>query len=240
LGNVWRLDLTPSSGTYAAPTQIATLTDASGAAQPVTIPPLIEIQPNAFKRYVLIGTGQLLSISDVPSTQTQTFYSIIDGTSGSGTFYTSTTLPAGVTFPISRSNLIANTDVTTAIVPDSTKLMGWYFDLTAGDLINVPLSATSGLVAFAANTPSGSVCSASGSNKVYAVNFATGKSVLTDALGYSTAIPGMITDVQFYNYGGKLRLQVGNTQNGTASPSGTYSSGDTLKRLNWREVPTSD
>jgi type IV pilus assembly protein PilY1 len=240
LGNVWRLDLTPASGSYAAPTKIATLADASGVAQPVTTPPLIEVQPNAFKRYILIGTGQLLSISDVPSTQTQTFYSIIDGTSGSGAFYNTATLPAGVTFPISRANLIANTNVTSAIIPDATKLMGWYFDLTAGDLINVPLSATSGLVAFAANTPSGSVCSASGSNKVYAVNFATGKSVLTDAAGYSTAIPGMITDVQFYNYGGKLRLQVGNTQNGTASPSGTYSSGDTLKRLNWREVPTSD
>jgi type IV pilus assembly protein PilY1 len=61
LGNVWRLDITATSGTYPAPLNLATLTDTGGAAQPVTSRPLIEVQPVANKRFVFIGTGRLLA-----------------------------------------------------------------------------------------------------------------------------------------------------------------------------------
>ncbi|WP_197467137.1 pilus assembly protein [Collimonas arenae] len=244
LGNVWRLDLTPSSGTYAAPTQIATLTDKSGTAQPITTPPLIEVQPNAYKRYVLIGTGRLLSFTDVPSTQTQTFYAIVDGTSGSGAFYTSSTLPKGITFPVTRSNMIANTDDTQAITPDTAKPMGWYLDLSAGELVNIPPAANSGIVTFAANLPGGDVCSGSGSNEIYVLNFGSGQSVATDSSGNvitsNTSLTGLITDVEIINVGGKLRVQAGNSSGQVSNVPGALGGANTLKRLNWREIPTSD
>ena len=45
----------------------------------MTSAPDVEIHPVTLERYVLIGTGQLLNVNDVPSTQVQTFYAIIDG-----------------------------------------------------------------------------------------------------------------------------------------------------------------
>ncbi|MEO6917717.1 MAG: PilC/PilY family type IV pilus protein [Collimonas sp.] len=245
LGNVWRLDLTPSSGAYAAPTKIATLTDSSGVAQPVTTPLLIEIQPNAYKRYVLVGTGKLLSFTDIPVTQTQTFYSIIDGTSGPGAFYTSTTLPKGISFPITRSNMVANLDITKAIVANTVKPMGWYFDLKAGELVNIPSKANSGIVAFAGNLPTGDVCSdTSSSNDSYAVSFSSGQSVLTDSSGNIiasyTGLGGLITDLEIYNVGGKLIVQEGNSSGTVGKIPASFGGAGSLKRLNWREIPTSD
>lgn len=246
LGNVWRLDLTASSGTSYAATNIATLTDKDtlGTVQPVTTAPLIEVQPNTSKRYVLIGTGRLLAFTDIPSTQTQTFYAILDGKSAYGSFYTTATLPKGITFPIGRTSMIANTDVTAAIVADTTKPMGWYHDLAAGELVNIPLSASSGLVTFAANLPSGDVCSNTGSNEIYTLNFGSGQSVVTDSTGKiitsSTAVSGLIADVAILNIGGKLRVQAGNNQGKVANVPGALGAANALKRLNWREIPTSD
>ncbi len=79
-GQVWRFDLTGTTGAYPQPVLLATVTDPSGVAQPITTAPLIEIHPVTRQRYVLFGTGQLLAITDVPSTQMQSFYAIIDGT----------------------------------------------------------------------------------------------------------------------------------------------------------------
>ena len=62
---------------------MATLTDASGNAQPVTTAPLIEIHPATRQRYVMVGTGQLLAATDVASTaDASPSYAIIDGTAG--------------------------------------------------------------------------------------------------------------------------------------------------------------
>jgi type IV pilus assembly protein PilY1 len=168
----------------------------------------------------------------------------LDGKSALGSFYTSATLPKGITFPIGRTSMIANTDVTKAIVADTTKPMGWYHDLAAGELVNIPLSANSGFVTFAANLPSGDVCSNTGSNEIYVINFGSGQSVVTDSAGNiiasSTALGGLITDVAILNVGGKLRVQAGNNQGKVVNIPGALGGANSLKRLNWREIPTSD
>ena len=80
-GQLWRFDVTAASGLYPEPVKLAALTDGTMAAnaQPITTPPLIEIQPVSKKRFLLFGTGQLLDSSDVNSAREQTFYAIIDG-----------------------------------------------------------------------------------------------------------------------------------------------------------------
>ena len=60
LGNVWRLDVTAASGTYPAPVQLAQLTNAAGAAVPITVRPLVIVHPRLNVRYVTVGTGKLL------------------------------------------------------------------------------------------------------------------------------------------------------------------------------------
>ena len=74
LGNLWRVDVTPASGAYAAPTQLAVLTDGNTAGQPVTTRPLIVIQPGTNKRFVTVGTGRLLGDTDLGSSQVQAYY----------------------------------------------------------------------------------------------------------------------------------------------------------------------
>ena len=236
LGNLWRFDMTAASGGYPAPVKLATLTAADGTPQPITTRPLIEVDPNTQKRYVMVGTGRLLSTTDINNSQVQTFYAIVDGNRGA--------FNSSGSFPIQRSNLTANTNLTTGLTSSAT--YGWYYDLphsTTGSLgtpvterVNLMATANSGIVAWAGNLPSGSVCNASGSYYVYAVNFATGKSVLTGTVSGE----GAVTDLSFVNVGGTVRLEAGLDNKSAVNVPGNFSSGAKFVNLNWREVPTPD
>lgn len=245
-GNIWRLDLTPATGAYSAPVKIATLTDSNGVPQPVTTRPLTEVQPSTQKRYVVVGTGRLLDKTDVINSQAQSLYVIADGTADA--FYIPSSLPTGVTFPIGRSKLVANTDLINGIGSAPSNPMGWYFDLnTSGGVserINVTPTANNGIIAFAANLPNGDVCNPAGTNRIFATSLGSGKSALTGAssepVAFSTAMGGVITDIAFVNANGKIKLQAGNEQLGVSSIPGIFDSNNVLKQLNWREVPTAD
>ncbi len=252
LGNVWRLDLTSASplpALYPAPIKFATLTDSGGAVQPVTTRPLIEVDPNSKKRYVLTGTGRLLADSDIASTQRQAFYAIIDGTASAGTFYTTATLPSGVTFPVTRSNLNANTDLLTGIGSAPANPMGWYFDLgptdgTVAERINVTAVANVGIIGIGVNRPGGSACDPAGTSRVLAASFGDGKSVLLNNLSALIAntpvTSGLVTDVGILSVDGKILGLQGRTT-GTPDPFKIGESAPlSIKRLNWREVPTVD
>ncbi|KAF7600226.1 MAG: pilus assembly protein [Candidatus Dactylopiibacterium carminicum] len=247
-GNLWRLDVTASSGSYSSPTRIARLESTDGSAQPVTTRPLVEIEPDSGKRYVLLGTGRLLADSDVSSSQVQTFYAIIDGQSGSGAFYGgSTSLPDDVSFPVSRDDLEENDDLLSGIGSSPGKTMGWYFDLPVSggiaERVNVDPAANNGIVAWAGNLPNGEVCSPSGTSNAYAVSIGLGKSVLTDSSGNavaSLAQSAIITEIAFVNVGGKIRLLAGTSSGTVSNLPGSYSTNTSLKRMNWRVVPTAD
>jgi len=242
-GDIWRLDVSSSSATlpYSAPTKIASLTDSSGNAQPITTRPLVEVPPNSTTRYVLVGTGKLLADSDIASASQQTFYAIVDGVGDFGAFYGSSgqPLPTGVSFPITRSVLNPNTSLLTGIGSSPTSAMGWYFDLpvtsSIAQRVNVDPFATQGVVAFIANLPNGSACNPSGTGALYAVSYATGKTVL-DA-GTSAPIDGMGTDVAILSHGGKLDLYTGSSKNTVAKNNANLSTPTGVVQVNWRDVP---
>lgn len=251
-GNVWRLDLTGKAGTtYDEPKLIATLANAAGVAQPVSTRPLIEVEPNSGKRYVLLGTGKLLADSDIANGDIQSFYAIVDGTGKHGDFYTSSTLPSGVILPVTRSKLEENKDLLKGITSTPTSSMGWYFDLPVTDgiaqRVNVNPTANQGVVAFVANRPNGQACSPGGAGAVYATAFADGKTVLTDKDGKAVAslspTGGTLTDIAIQRVDDRLQLIVGgNDANGKptvmrAPAKLTTASG--LKQMNWRGVTSS-
>jgi len=246
-GNVWRLNLTAASGNYPAPVKIAELRDAAGNSQPVTTRPLIEIQPNTKKRYVLIGTGRLLDNSDISSSQVQSFYAIGDGSVDA--FYTAATLPAGRTFPLRRGDLNVNANLLTGIGAAPSNPLGWYHDLGmssngAAERVTINPTANFGVVAFAANLPNGDACNPAGTNRVFGLNFGTGQSILTDAagtkIGFSTKLAGVVTDIGFINLNGKIKLSAGNNQLQVTNIEGPGDASSNIKRLNWRELPTAD
>ena len=250
-GNVWRLDLTGKIGTYDAPKLIATLANAKDVAQPVSTRPLIEVEPNSGKRYVLLGTGKLLADSDIANGDVQSLYAIVDGTGKHGDFYTGSTLPTGVIFPVTRSKLEENKDLLVGIGSKPTSSMGWYFDLpvTKGiaQRVNVNPTANQGVVAFVANLPNGQACSPGGVGALYATAFADGKTVLTGTDGKAVAwlspTNGVLTDVAIQRVDDNLRLIVGgNDANGdptVAKAPAKLTTASGLKQMNWRGVTSS-
>jgi type IV pilus assembly protein PilY1 len=239
-GQVWRFDLTGTTGSYPQPVLLATVTDPSGVAQPITTAPLIEIHPVTRKRYVLFGTGILLAITDVPDTQMQSFYAIIDGTASGFN---------GISAPITRANLtpITNSQLisTTPNPMLTTGPLGWYTDLGIDAVSGIGWrmvlnpSAFNGIVIFATNlTTATDPCNPKGSGRVYAIDYATVQSVLQPTAAFDTLFA--VQNLRLAGNDGKPEILAGGSsptgspQQVPANLTGTLAT----RILNWREVPT--
>jgi type IV pilus assembly protein PilY1 len=240
-GQMWRFDVTIPKGSstpYPVAAKLALVTDGmpSAKTQPITTPPLIEIQPQSRKRYVLFGTGQLLDAIDVGSTNSQSFYAILDGTS---------TAFAPLSSAVIRSQLTQVTDPVNGVTLPNTSL-GWYLDLgidaTTGIAWRLVNNATtfSGIVAFAPLLTTGDACSPSGNSRLYALDFATAKSVLTPAGTPYVAYPNAITDIKFLGVDRSVRLVTGDVKGQIKRQDFSLPVGQGIRLLNWREVPTVD
>jgi len=238
-GHLWRFDLTGTSGLYPAPTQIATLTDAGGNAQPVTTWPQIEIHPSTHLRYVLVGTGKLLSTQDIGTTTQQSTYAIIDG--GIGAFST-------IASPITRANLTQVTDLTMGATVASTA-KGWYYDFTAtGERVvyNQTITRYYGQVAFATFIPSTDPCSPSGASNGYAIDFSIGKSTVLNTLNNSTTpaaymhFGSAVTSMSYVSTSAGLELIAGQTSGDVAKVPTSPLAVNATRLLNWTELPTAE
>jgi type IV pilus assembly protein PilY1 len=251
-GNVWRVDLSATDLTLPYPT--ATKIAAFGNTQPITTRPLVETPINSSVRYVLVGTGKLLADSDIATSATQSIYAIIDGSGLAGQFYgtTANPLPATVSFPITRSDLNANSSLLTGIGSSPTSAMGWYYDLPVSSSpaiaqrVNVDPYADVGIVAFIGNTPNGSVCSPSGTGTLYGVNFATGQSVLLDSTSTTLVASALIagggvgTDVTIVAVNGTPTLLTGGSTGTVAKAPANLTTQSGVTQINWRDVPSTN
>lgn len=245
LGNLWRWDLRATTGAYPAPEKIAVLTNASDQPQAVTSRPLVVVHPATNRRYVTVGTGRLLDNSDIASSVAQSFYAVIDGTAN--TF--ATTGPAGAAFPVTRSQLVQHTDLTSPVIVDTASKGGWWFNLgvaAAGNgwrVITEP-SAFYGVVTFVAMLPNTSPCNPSGISRVFSVDVASGQSQLVndagDTIAYSESLTGVVIEHRTYSVEGKPRLvacnDLGTCEGLRRRPPGAVG----LRQLNWRELPLAD
>jgi len=237
-GQMWRFDVTAARGTAAAyptATRIA-VAAVGGKAQPITTPPLIEIQPKSRKRVVMFGTGQLLDPVDIGAPDMQSFYGIIDGNAAAfATFSTARTRTS-----LTSADLVNGTDLSTG--------PGWYVDFGIDSassygwrMIENP-TTYGGLVAFATLLPTGDACSPSGKGRVYALDFTTGKSVL---VGTPAGVPyassdDAIINIKFVGVDGKARLYTGDVKGNVVNRAFTPPTPTSVRLLNWREVPTVD
>ena len=242
-GNLWRFDISATSGTYPDPIVMARLTDSGGAAQPVTSRPLAELHPKTKSRVVLVGTGKLLSQDDRSSTQEQTFYAIKDG--NAVRFNAASDLPTGVTFPIRRANLEPNPNWVAGVTSAAANSMGFYTDLGRGAsgiawrIVSDPATFL-GIVTFTPTLPTiTDPCSPSGVSRIYAGDFTTGLSVLVNNTGgviNALEVSTVVTDLRFLSVGGKSRLIAGTEKGDLLRPQGNFGSTVGLRRINWREV----
>lgn len=256
-GNVWRFDLS-GTGTWAAPTLLATLTAPDNTPQPITSAPRIETDVDSTglgtRRWVFVGTGKFVDISDISDTQVQSMYALRDGRVE---LPSCTTASAGVCvgnpngLPLTRAGMIAITNLAAgANIPDSAE--GWYYDLP-GKAGNVAGGATERiiidpvslagypLIAWATLVPTSDPCSYQGA--IYAVAYGTGKTALVDAGGaaVTSIVPtgGAPTGIQLINAGpnGTAGPSILVTTLGSVSLETLHLSPDlNLYRTNWREV----
>ena len=252
LGNLWRLDLSGTGTTPPAPQLLARL-ERGGVALPVTTQPLITVEPQTMRRWVAVGTGRMLHVNDIADSTGQRFYAIQDGTTRR--FARAADLPPGVTFPIGTDHLQELTDPTTGITPVPTRV-GWYLELgtTSGApswRVVRPAAGFYGTIAFASTQPSTTdACAPSGSGRVYAIDLRSGRSRLTDGATPPMQVPfraapaGSVTDVAWRSVSqsgagrGSLRLMVSTDTGQSESPPTSAMGPGTLRRVNWREVPS--
>ncbi|MGH8726767.1 MAG: pilus assembly protein, partial [Burkholderiales bacterium] len=235
-GNVWRWDVSSPSTSSWTQTLLATLTDSGGTPQPITTSPRLALDVKAAvpTRWVFVGTGKYLGIPDNTTTQTQTMYAIKDG---------GKTVPSNPPTPITRSNMTAITGVGSS-TPITTQ--GWYYDLTAGERINVDPVPNQGIIAWVTTIPSTDPCSPGFSGRAYARKYATGESILVDGSGNLVASvfnqKGYL-DVKFLMVNGKIRLYVVKPPDSATGippldplPTDPSAFGAGVGRVNWREI----
>ena len=245
LGNLWRLNVSATTGAYPAPVKIASLADASGAVQPITSRPAIEVHPSLKKRFVLVATGRLLDQSDIASTQRQSFYAITDGTNANF----NAAPPSPLAFPIRRAALAPNPNALVGVTFDPASQMGWYEDIgsdaasgsAAWRMVN-ELTTLSGSVAFASILPNGNACSPAGDSRVYARDYAaastTVKIATNNAVSPALFVPqtGSVTDLRYLSVRGKPTLISGTDTGSVRKIEINPVGGLTMRRLNWREL----
>lgn len=235
LGNVWRVDVSSPTAAYAA-TRIASLVSGASA-QAITTAPLVRVHPADKKRYVLIGTGKLLSDTDIASSQPNAFYAIIDGTN---TAFDATLGPTLVT----RANLFEKRSLTTKVTLAAGQY-GWYYDfgvsVSVGWRVINAMDEYYGRAAFAITLPGGDACNPSGTSRDFSVDYATGQSVKVNddgTLVEYTDIDGLVTEVRYVLIDGKLVRIVGTSKGELIKPKETEMATTGVIRLNWRELPT--
>lgn len=238
LGNVWRLDLSGTPAAYPAPVRLAQLIDAASQPLPVTSRPTIAVHPKTNRRYVTVGTGRLLSGTDLGSAQGQRFYAILDGT---GSAF-SQTQPNRSNYPVQTSDLKPLTDLSQPINLDLTRYAGWYVDLgtlSAGPGWRVIVDPISfyGSVSFAAMAPSSSdACNPAGNSRVYSIDLGSGQSLLPSNTPYLD-VPGVVISLTGASVSGQYRIVPATTDGPKPPIVRNPPAREDARRLNWREIP---
>jgi type IV pilus assembly protein PilY1 len=197
-GNVWRVDVSDQTPANWKVSVLYQARDPSGAIQPITTVPAVTLNPkfpSTNGTMVYVGTGELLGVSDLSSTQVQSMYGIFDAPTGA-------LPPPGFSGIATRANLVqqvmapdsvSGTPVRTIPTPVAVKLppssggtvRGWFIDLKVLDsagswtdpgerIVTDPQIESGGGLVFTTYDPNTSECTGGGSAWLMVLNFATG------------------------------------------------------------------
>ena len=256
-GNLWRFDLDPEGGVdaggvpvvkpgFLSTVRVATVVDASGVAQPITVKPELGPVPNRpTDRMILFGTGKFLENADKTDTSDQTIYALKDVP----TVITSPVIVGGVRgnalIKVRQFNSYTIDDPTRTVVagtaPSWATDFGWLLDLPdEGERVNVDPQLQLGTLVVASNVPSGDTCTAGGFSWINFLDYATGSYVpgasgnlASNKLASSIAVGINVIMLP----GGKVVTIVTTADNqqltqNTPVPSSAFAG----RRVSWREL----
>lgn len=197
-GHLWKFDL---SSTSSASWGVAfggkpLFTTPRGAAQPITVQPLLLDHPSGGK-LVYFGTGKFSEIADKTTTALQDFYAIWDSGSSVGNFTESTLQQQSVATTVTSSSEQYFTTTTDTV--DWTNKNGWYLPLASsgtylGERIIYPAQTSRGRIIFTtAAVNSVDPCQATGIGRLFELDAATGAMLPYAVL--DTSGDGIVDDI---------------------------------------------
>jgi type IV pilus assembly protein PilY1 len=164
---------------------LATVTDPSGTAQPITTRPELGQDPITQSRIVFIATGKFLGVTDKTDEQRQTVYAIKDPMNAQGLTAVVNASRSGTAIAGFKEQTFSSASTTRAINDndpvDFATENGWYVDLPDGgtsgspsERVNVDPILQLGTLVVPSNVPSSDTCVAGGYGWVNFFDFRSG------------------------------------------------------------------
>ncbi|MGH8744085.1 MAG: pilus assembly protein, partial [Burkholderiales bacterium] len=259
-GNLWRFDSAASPNTLATSGNVATMlgmlspanglgTQGNGTNAITTKPELGEIFVNGVGtlEMVFVGTGRYLGVTDLTTSNQETFYGIVDplgafspnyGVVHSNANFVQQTLTEAVN-PVT----LAVERFTTSNAVDFTSKKGWFIDFNPGNVSpgersNTDPVLTLGILNFTTNAPDTNPCNIGGKSYRYFLDFTTGGPLSTSVGGVSGALVAFAPSTRpvVVNVNGVLEqiINVQGTPQVFKLPPVPSSGGG--KRIFWREL----
>ncbi|MFI4962503.1 MAG: pilus assembly protein [Legionellales bacterium] len=180
-GNLWAIDVTDPLPANWAPRLLFQATDSNGATQPITTPPVVTLNPGYPRQqgpFILFGTGQLLTTSDLLNSQTQTLYGIWDKPQSSIMLNRNNLQQQTLNLiPASVSNLSEPILIGSSTTINWYNKFGWYDDLAIpGQRIITNPDLIEGAFVATLNTPPLNTCGIGFSSMLIELNYLTGGS----------------------------------------------------------------
>lgn len=236
LGNVWRFDINDNldpAGREAV--KLGQALDADGNPQPITTRPMITEYTG--KTIVVVGTGRLLGLTDLTSTQTQSLYAVPDAL-GSTTQYTNfreSLKPMAFTQATTSTGQKYRTIACTGSDTQCATPLGWYVDLSdSGERVNVDMLVIQGTLIVASNVPQSSECNVGGYSWITQLDVLNGTSIDTVASVFKAS---GIAGLGAFTVTSGTKLSV-TTTSGTVfnEPPKFKTPPPAGKRISWREI----
>lgn len=251
LGNMWRFDFSSPTNNVPNPTSpILHLRDSLGNPQPVTTEPRVDPGTDLV-RYLFVGTGRLLHTNDRDNKQQQTFYALRDGTASdpySSAANATNPLPSGVSFPVKRTNMVQVDSLITGVIQESSKPMGWFYDLTGlrgtlAEQVVIHPQVNEGVVSWIGTLMNQDKCNPGGESAAYAVKYGSAKSTFAKIvdnvrvpIAFVTQDSGLVGS-KMVRLGSSIRLLGSDGKGGAPGFVGSQVGGFGDPRvLNWRIV----
>ncbi len=239
LGNVWRFDTDNLVAPKQAALKLASLTDSTGAAEPITTQMQTVAIGTAKRAFVLVGTGRYLSATDTTNTSTQTLYGIADDLTSTG-WGDPRSGPNKAKFI--QQTLTLSADKTTATTSKSLDLTnvatvaGWYVDFpNAGERVFADMSLQLGTLVVPTGIPKSDACTAGGASWLYYVNVESGS--VSGALFSNEALIEGVNWIK--DTSGNVHVDVQDSKGGLTSqdpPVHPNSPSNNMHRTSWREL----
>jgi type IV pilus assembly protein PilY1 len=186
-GNMWRVNVSNGTPSNWVVSVVFQARDAGGNPQPITTLPTVSLNPDyprILGTMVFFGTGQLLGLADLSTTQTESVYGIFDPPPASSP-------PVGFAGIPTRANLVQQSMTTASISGVSVRVestvnpvniptnRGWYldFNLASGErIVTNPQVEAGGGIVVTSYQPNASSCTGGGNAWLSVFNYASGGS----------------------------------------------------------------